>query len=97
MYLKVSYGSQHMAYNFKFKRVLVCFIPADSVSACERLSFWRLPATVMYLSVFLQIMHKAGSTGPEQAIGSPVLDLSFFVGQYVDEILFPDDTDWSVL
>src|SRR4029434_4445209 len=34
----------------------------------------------MNFSLFWQIMHRAGRTGPEHAIGSPDLDRSFFVG-----------------
>jgi len=73
--LKVSHGTQNKGIKLQtcvcVSLFAFCFyLPADNVSACERWSFWR----------FLQIMHKAGSTGPAQATGRPVLDLSVFVG-----------------
>ena len=59
--------------------VCVC-LPAVNVSAFDRGSLCRLPARLMNFSFFWQIMHRAGRTGPEPAIGSPDLDRSFFVG-----------------
>src|SRR4029434_10131170 len=59
--------------------VCVC-LPAINVSAFDSGSLCRLPARLMNFSCFWQIMHRAGRTGPEPAIGSPDRDRSFFVG-----------------